>query len=126
MQYTSLHYEVCFNTVLQIPSVHGQADMNRRAFKPRGELPVSPADTELRAFLRKLFSSMPISRAQLADALSERLKEPVSLSRLEQFAASTKISARLPAYFLTAIAEVLNSDEILLHLARPCIRKQLE
>ena len=92
----------------------------------RGHNSISKADTELRDFLRELFSSMPLSRVQLAEALSEKLGEQVSLARLDSFLALTKQSARLPAYFLPALAEILDSDVILLHLARPRIQKQVE
>lgn len=92
----------------------------------RGQRPASKADSDLRDFLRKLFSSMPLSRIQLAEALEQKLGERVSLARLDSFTASTKQSARLPAYFLPALAELLDSDKILLHLARPCTQKQFE
>jgi hypothetical protein len=72
------------------------------------------------------FSQHRLSKLQIAEKLSELLGEPVSLSRLDSYTASTKVSARLPAYFLRALCEVLDSDEILLFLARPCLRKQAE
>lgn len=84
------------------------------------------ADTALRTFLAKKFRKHHLSRPQIADRLGELLGEPVSLSRLDSYTASTKLSARLPAYFLRALCEVLDSDEILLFLARPRLQKQIE
>lgn len=100
--------------------------MSRAARKRRELRPPSPADAELRKLLRDLFASMPMSRAHLADALSEKLQEPVSLSRLDQFVASTKSAARLPAYFVGPLSEILGCDAILLHLAPARINKQLD
>lgn len=91
-----------------------------------GQKPFSPFDADLRALFRKLLLSMPYSRAQFADLLSQKLGEPVTLARLESFAATTKQSARLPAYFLGAITEILDDDEIVLHLLRPCTRKRAQ
>ena len=84
------------------------------------------ADLDLRRFLAEKLRKSPLSRPQFAERLSEILGEPVSLTRLDSYIASTKASARLPAYFLRALCEVLDSDEILLHLARPRLRKQIE
>jgi hypothetical protein len=84
------------------------------------------ADAALRAFLAKKFREHHLSAPQIADRLGELLGEPVSLSRLYSYTASAKVSARLPAYFLRALCEVLDSDEILLFLARPRLRKQIE
>src|SRR5258708_4897322 len=83
-------------------------------------------DLALRTFLARKLHEHHLSKAQIKDRLTEILGEPVSLSRLESFTASTKISARLPAYFLRALCEVLDSDDILLFLARPRLRKQIE
>lgn len=84
------------------------------------------ADLALRVFLTEKFREHRLSRPQLAERLSELLGEPVSLSRLDSYTASTKLSARMPAYFLRALCEVLDSDEILLFLARPRLQKQVE
>jgi hypothetical protein len=84
------------------------------------------ADAALRAFLTETFRKHRLSRPQIAERLSELLGEKVSTSRLDSFTASTKVSARMPAYFLRAISVALDSDEILLFLARPRLRKQIE
>jgi len=84
------------------------------------------ADAALRAFLTETFRKHHLSRPQTAERLSELLGEPVSLSRLDSYTASTKTSARFPAYFLRALCEVLDSDDILLFLARPALRKKVE
>jgi len=84
------------------------------------------ADLALRIFLARKFREHPLSKPQIADRLTELLGEPVSLSRLDSYTASTKISARLPAYFLRALCEALDSDDILLFLARPALRKKAE
>lgn len=76
--------------------------------------------------LTETFRKHPLSKTEIANRLSTLLGEPVTLSRLDSYTASTKVSARLPAYFLRALCEVLGSDEILLFLARPCIRRQVE
>ena len=93
--------------------------------KPRNEQRAE-ADLALRVFLARKFREHPLSKPQIADRLAELLGEPVSLSRLDSYTASTKISARLPAYFLRALCEVLDSDDILLFLARPRLQKQIE
>lgn len=84
------------------------------------------ADLELRRFLTKKFHEHHLSKQQIADGLAEVLGEPVSLTRLDAYTAPTKVSSRMPAYFLRALSEVLDSDDILLFLARPRIRKQME
>jgi hypothetical protein len=84
------------------------------------------ADLAIRLFLLKLLDEQRLSRIQIAEMLSEILGEEVSLSRLDSFLATTKTSARLPAYFIGPICEVLDSDEILLYLARPALRKKIE
>jgi hypothetical protein len=86
----------------------------------------SRAELDLCEFVTEKFRKSPLSVPQLAERLSEKLGEPVSTSRLYSFTASTKVSARMPAYFLRALCEVLDSDEILLFLARPRIQKQVE
>jgi len=83
-------------------------------------------DLALRTFLARKFHEHHLSKAQIKDRLAEILGEPVSLSRLESYTATTKVSARLPAYFLRALCEVLDSDDILLFLARPALRKKVE
>lgn len=80
----------------------------------------------MRAFLTEKFRQHHLSRPQIAERLGDLLGEPVSLSRLDSYTASTKVSARMPAYFLRALCEALDSDEILLYLARPRVRKQVE
>ena len=82
------------------------------------------ADLALRRFLAEQIRGHRLSKRQIADGLAELLGEPVSLSRLDSFTASTKVSNRLPAYFLTALSEVLDSDAVLLFLARPAFKKQ--
>lgn len=95
--------------------------------RPRqGRPSISPEDRKLRELLRRLFSSSSLSREQIADALSQKLQERVSLSRLEQFVASTKLSSRIPMYFLPVLSEILNTDAILLHLARAGTRGRVE
>ena len=100
--------------------------MKQGAYKRREPQRPSPADAELRKLLRRLFASMPMSRAQLADALSEKLQEPVSLTRLDQFVASTKASAKLPAYFVGPLTEILGSDAIVVHLLNGRTKKEFE
>ena len=80
----------------------------------------------MRLFLLRLFRKQRLSRIQIAEIVSRILGEEVSLSRLDSYVASTKTSARLPAYFIPALCEALGSDEILLHLARPGLRKKVE
>jgi hypothetical protein len=84
------------------------------------------ADLAIRLFFLKLLDEQRLSRIQIAEILSEILGEEVSLSRLDSYVATTKTSARLPAYFIRAICEALDSDEILLYLARPALRKKIE
>jgi hypothetical protein len=86
----------------------------------------APADLDLRNFFGRLLSERNLSRPQFIEALSKNLGEDVSLSRLDNYIASTKVSARLPAYFLRAICETLDDDSILLFLARPRLQKQIE
>ncbi len=100
--------------------------MELESRKRRTEHPRAKDDTDLRNFVLEKFSKQPLSIPQLAERVAEVLGEPVSASRLYSFTASTKISARLPAYFLRALCEVLDSDDILLFLARPRLRKQIE
>lgn len=100
--------------------------MNSKNSELRGQKRISKADADLRDFLRQLFHDSPKSRIQIADVVEKIVDEPVSLDRLESFLASTKQTARLPAYFLPALAEALDSDEILLFLARPRTRKCFE
>ncbi len=83
-------------------------------------------DLALRIFLARKFREHHLSKAQIKDQLAKILGEQVSLSRLESYTASTKVSARLPAYFLRALCEVLDDDSILLFLARPALRKKVE
>ncbi|SRR5260370_1237674 len=92
----------------------------------RPKLRRAPGDIDLRKFVKKKLHESPESAPQLADRLSELLGETVSLSRLYSYTASTKISARLPAYFLPALCEALDSDDILLFLARPRLQKRIE
>jgi hypothetical protein len=94
--------------------------------KPRSNETRADADLALRLFLLKLLRKQRLSRVEIAEILSKILGEEVTLSRLDSYIASTKLSARLPAYFIPAICEALDSDEILLYLARPRIRKQVE
>src|SRR6266568_4969111 len=82
-------------------------------------------DTALRHFLAETFRKHHLSRIQIAERLTELLGEKVSLDRLDSYVASTKVSARLPAYFLRAVSEALDSDEIILFLARPRLQKQI-
>ncbi len=86
----------------------------------------APADLDLRIFFSRLLGQQNLSRPQFIEALSKNLGEDVSLSRLDNYLASTKVSARLPAYFLRAICETLDDDSILLFLARPRLQKQVE
>ncbi|SRR6266404_3995967 len=90
----------------------------------------APADLDLRNFfgrrLGELLRDRNLSRPQFVEALSENLGEDVSLSRLDNYIATTKASARLPAYFVRAICETLDDDSILLFLARPRLQKQIE
>jgi hypothetical protein len=90
-----------------------------------GEKQRSEDDLALRKFVTETFRKHPLSKPQIADMLAERLGEPVSLSRLDSYTALTKVSARMPAYFLRALCDVLNSDDILLYLARPSLRKKV-
>jgi len=83
-------------------------------------------DIDLRRLVAEVVHSHHLGKSQLVDRVAEILGEPVSLSRFESYTASTKASARLPAYFLRALCEALDSDEILLHLARPSLRKKVE
>jgi hypothetical protein len=84
------------------------------------------AEIDLCDFVSRTIRKQRLSVPQLAERLAEILDEPVSPSRLYSFTASTKVSARLPAYFLRALCEVLDSDDILLFLARPRLQKQVE
>jgi len=93
--------------------------------KLRGERR-APGDIDVRKFLMKKFRKSPLSVPQIADRVGELLGEPVSVSRLYSYTASTKISARLPAYFLPVLCDVLDSDDVLLFFARPRLRKQIE
>ncbi len=100
--------------------------MNHKSSELKGQRNISQPDARLRSFLVALFREHPLSRIQIAEALSQKLGESVTLARLDSFIAQTKQSARLPAYFLPALAEILDSDAILLFLARPRIRKNFE
>ena len=94
--------------VVGVPAQHLMSEHADR----KGAKTASKADADLRAFLSRLLRELPLSKIQIADALAEKLSEPVSLARLESFIAPTKRSARLPAYFLPALAEVLDCDAI--------------
>ncbi len=93
---------------------------------PRGERPIARADAALRDFFREQLAAMRPSRIQLCDALAKDLGEPVSLSRLDSFVASTKLSARLPGYFIPSLCKILEDDALLLFLARPRIRELIQ
>ncbi len=100
--------------------------MEHKHRDPRSKELRAEADIELRNFVLEKFHESALSIPQLAERVAELLGEPVSVSRLYSFTASTKVSARLPAYFLPALCEALDSDAILLHLARRRLRKEVE
>ncbi len=102
--------------------------MDKKRLEPHlrywNENGISEIDANIRAFVTKVFHHHPrLNPAQIAPALENYIGEPVTLARLNSFTAVTKTSARLPLYFLPGLCSILDSDDILLFLARERIRK---
>ena len=83
-------------------------------------------DLALRSLLSKLIRSCSKTRMQIAKELSDLTGQYVTVHMLNDFTAESKGNARFPAAFIRPLCEILDSDEILISLARPRLRKQIE
>lgn len=83
-------------------------------------------DLALRLLLSKLIRGCSKTRAQIAEELTDLSGLQVTVHMLNDFTAESKGNARFPAALVRSLCEVLESDEILVSLARPRLRKQIE
>jgi len=83
-------------------------------------------DLALRSLLSKLIRSCSKTRAQIAQELSDLTGQRITVHMLNDFTAESKGNARFPAAFIRPLCEILDSDEIVLAITRPRLRKQIE
>jgi len=83
-------------------------------------------ELKVRKIVAATIRDCPKSCEQVADAMTERIGQPVTASILRDFAATSKHTARFPASLIAAFCEATGDDRLRLELAGPRLRKEIE
>jgi hypothetical protein len=97
-------------------------------YMPNTEEKIGLQDSELRELLSFLIKQSRMSREQIADAMSESLGKPGSISKnmLDDWTSEYHKSARFLAFFIKAFCDATGNDRLQRWAAGPRLHKLVE